>query len=231
MDGYLLCSMDVGGTIDPAAAVVMHVAKRDRVTRAKVLQMALKNPIVTPSMHVEWVQEIVTKLTLKVGRGPVRFAVDISNNSAIAFLLGQALPRDSLIGVKITAGESHGAGVQPFLIGDVGGRATSIPALNLSRRQLLLDIGAAFQSGQLTLPLEDPEQQQVVHELKRQMSRASLKVTPSGKQVAVVDRGHDDLLMALAQAWAVTKLPPPRETRIGRAASAALPAPTAAGWT
>ena len=125
--------------------------------------------------------------------------------------------------MKITAGESHGAGVQPFLIGDVGGRATSIPALNLSRRQLLLDIGAAFQSGQLTLPLEDPEQQQVVHELKRQMSRASLKVTPSGKQVAVVDRGHDDMLMALAQAWAVTKLPPPRETRIGRSASAASP--------
>ena len=50
-----------------------------------------------------------------------------------------------------------------------------------------------FQTGQLILPLEDPEQAKGVQELKRQMARASLKVTASGKQMAVVQRSHDDL--------------------------------------
>ena len=130
----------------------------------------------------------------------MRYVVDISNNSAIAYMLANALPHQSLIGVRITGGESScrrpGA--------DAGRRCRrprlEIPVMNLSRRQLLLDIGMAFQSGQLSLPLDDPEQAKGVQTLKEQMARASLKVTPSGKQIAVVQRSHDDLLMALCRA-------------------------------
>ena len=78
---------------------------------------------------------------------------------------------------------------------------------------MLLDIGTAFQSGQLSLPLDDPEQTKGMQTLKEQMARASLKVTPRGKQIAVVQRSHDDLLLALCMGWAATRLPPPREAR------------------
>ena len=60
-----------------------------------------------------------------------RYVVDVSNNSAIAFLLAQALPRQSLVGARITGGEAHGAGLQPLPVGDVNGRATAIPTMNL----------------------------------------------------------------------------------------------------
>ena len=33
------------------------------------------------------------------------------------------------------------------------------------------------------------------------MTRASLKTTPSGKKIAKVNVGHDDLLLAVAQLW------------------------------
>lgn len=115
-----------------------------------------------------------------------------------------------------------------MLIGDVGGRASSIPVMNLSRRQLLLDVGVAFQSGVLSLPLTDPEQQIQIQELKRQMSRASMKVTPAGRQIAVIDRGHDDILMALAQLLAGTKLPAPRNARRSSGERTTL---SSAAWT
>jgi len=102
--------------------------------------------------------------------------------------------------------------------------------MNLSRRQLLLDIGTGFQTGQLTLPLEDPAQAKGVQELKRQMARASLKTTPAGRQVAVVNRGHDDLVMALSQLWAATRLPAPRDPR-AHTNKAEHIAPSSAGWT
>ena len=181
-------------------------------------------------MHIEFVQQAMTKIVEKFGpRFPVRYVVDVSNNSAIAYMLANALPQQSLVGVRITGGESHAAGLVPMLVGDVGGRASSIPVMNLSRRQLLLDIGTAFQSGQLSLPLDDAEQAKGVQTLKEQMARASLKVTPSGKQIAVVQRSHDDLLLALCMGWAATRLPPPREARSGNVHRAT--APSALGWT
>ncbi len=227
---YILVSLDVGGTADPAAIVAGLVSKPDRIVKMKLLHLAVRPPVVTPLAHVEFAQATAVKILEKVGpRAPIRYVVDISNNSGVAFLLAQALPANSLIGVRITAGEQHGAGVIPFLIGDVGGRARSIPTLNLARRQLLLDVGAGFQAGQLSLPLDDPEQAKGVQELRSQMARASLKTTPSGKQVAVVNRGHDDLLVALGMGWAATKLPPPREARASNVQRDA--APNAAGWT
>ena len=141
------------------------------------------------------------------------------------------MPRNALIGVKITNSDQHGAGVTPFLIGDVGGKATSVPMLTLSRGQLLLDVGSAFSTKQLTLPLDDPTQQKNLHELKNQMARASLKVTPAGRQVAVVQRGHDDLLMALAQGWAAARLPAPRDPATMARQAREHVAPGAAGWT
>jgi hypothetical protein len=228
MDGYLLCVLDVGGSADPAAIAVAHISRRDRLTKARVLHLGIKNPVVTPQGHVDWVQETILAITAKVGRGPTRYAVDLSNNSAIAFLLAQQLPRNSLIGVKISGGDQHGAGVSAHLIGDVGGRSTALPTLSLSRRQLLLDLTPAFSNGLLSLPLEDLEQLEMVQLLKSQMARASLKVTPSGKTVAVVQRSHDDLLMAVAMLNAVTRLPPPHEARPRRERAEA---PTAAGWT
>lgn len=227
MRGYLLCSLDVGGSSDPAAITVLHVRQDERISKAKVIHLGTKPPILTPSMHIDLVQNTMKEIFEKIGHGVVRYVVDVSSNSAIAYLLAQALPRNSLIGVKITASESHAAGLVPMLIGELNGRAASIPIMNLSRRQLLLDIGVAFQSGQLTLPLTDAEQQQSVMELKRQMSRASLKQTPSGRSIAVVDRGHDDLLMALAQGWAGTRLPPPRDVQRERARPSISPA----AWT
>lgn len=227
---YLLCSLDVGGTVDPAAIAVAHVSKLDRLTKTRVLHLAVKPPILSPGAHIDLVQQTMATVLAKVGyRAPVRYIVDISNNSAIGYLLAQVLPRNSLIGAKVTGGESHAAGLQPLLVGDVGGRATSIPVMNLSRRQLLLDIGVAFQSGQLTLPREDPEQTKALHILKEQMARASLKVTASGKQVAVVQRSHDDLLMSLAQLWAATKLPTPRDFTGPKQTT--RPATSAGGWT
>jgi hypothetical protein len=224
---YLLCSLDPGGSTDPAAIVVMRVDRGERMNRAKVVHLEIKPPVMTPQMHIELVQKTMTKIFRKLGHVVVRYVVDISNNSAIAYLLAQALPRNSLIGVKITASESHSAGLVPMLVGEIAGKAASIPIMNLSRRQLLLDIGAAFQSGQLTLPLTDPEQQKAVQELKRQMSRASLRQTPSGRSIAVVDKGHDDLLMSLAQGWAATRLPAPRDINRERPAPAISPA----AWT
>ena len=123
-------------------------------------------------MHVAFVEQVVSDVMTTIGpRAPLRLVVDISNNSAIATLLAQAMPRNALIGVKITNSDQHGAGVTPFLIGDVGGKATSIPMLTLSRRQLLLDVGSAFSTKQLTLPLDDQTQQKNLHELKNQMAR------------------------------------------------------------
>ena len=227
---YILTSLDVGGSADPAALTVLHVSKPERITKARVLHLAIKNPVVTPVMHIEFVQEAMTKIVEKFGpRVPVRYVVDVSNNSAIAYMLANALPQQSLVGVRITGGESHAAGLVPMLVGDVGGRASSIPVMNLSRRQLLLDIGTAFQSGQLSLPLDDAEQAKGVQTLKEQMARASLKVTPSGKQIAVVQRSHDDLLLALCMGWAATRLPPPREARSSNVHRAT--APSALGWT
>ncbi|MGO4441365.1 hypothetical protein [Rhizobium sp. RAF56] len=216
MDGYLLCTLDVGGTADPAAIAVAHVFRRDGLTKSRILHLGVKPPVITPQAHVDWVQEVMINVMEKVGRGPTRYGVDLSNNSAIAFLLAQQLPRNSLIGVKISGGDQHSAGVTAHLIGDVGGRSTALPTLTLSRRQLLLDLTPAFTNGILSLPLEDPEQCESVATLKTQMARASLKVTPSGKTVAVVQRSHDDLLMAVAMLHAVTRLPPPHEPRLRR---------------
>ena len=159
----------------------------------------------------------------------MRYVVDVSNNSAIAYMLANALPQQSLVGVRITGGESHAAGLVPMLVGDVGGRASSIPVMNLSRRQLLLDIGTAFQSGQLSLPLDDRRTGERRADTERADGRASLKVTPSGKQIAVVQRSHDDLLLALCMGWAATRLPPPREARSSNVHHAT--APSALGWT
>ena len=229
---WLICSLDVGGSVDPAALTVLHVSKPDRLIKARVLHLAIKNPVVTPVMHIDFVQGAMLAIFEKYGpRIPTRYVVDVSNNSAIAYMMANALPKQSLIGVKITGGEGHAAGLVPMLVGDVGGRASSIPIMNLSRRQLLLDIGSAFQSGQLSLPLDDPKQAKGVQTLKEQMNRASLKQTPSGKQIAVVNRGHDDLLLAVAQAWASTRLPPPRDpATLNRAAHAAGPVDAGYPW-
>lgn len=194
--------------------------------------MKIVRPVVTPTRHIELIQETMEALTYKLGRGTTRYVVDVSNNSAIAFLLAQALPRQSLVGARITGGEAHGAGLQPLPVGDVNGRATSIPTMNVSRRQMLLDLGVALQSKQVTLPLDDPEQKAAVQMLKDQMTRASLKTTPSGKKIAKVNQGHDDLLLAVAQLWCATRLPPPRDPTLGATAKAAREnAPSALGWT
>jgi hypothetical protein len=42
MLGYLLCSLDPGGSADPAGIVVMHVSKPDRMTKARVLHLQVK---------------------------------------------------------------------------------------------------------------------------------------------------------------------------------------------
>ena len=171
-------------------------------------------------------------LVYKLGRAVTRYVVDVSNNSAIAFLLAQALPRSSLIGARITGSEAHGAGLQPLPVGDVHGRATAVPTMNLSRRQMLLDLGVALQSKQLTLPLDDDAQKPAVQLLKDQMTRASLKTTPSGKKIAKVNAGHDDLLLAVAQLWCCTRLPPPRDPSLAARAKAAHEnALSALGWT
>jgi hypothetical protein len=233
MINWLVCSLDVGGVADPAALVVGHVTKPERITKARILHLALKQPVVTGPMHVEFVQTEMLKILNKIGlRAPVRYIIDVSNNSAVSYLLAQALPRNSLVGVKITGSESHAAGLQPLMVGDVGGRASSIPVMNLSRRQLLLDVGQGFGTGQLVLPRDDPEQKTALEILKQQMSRASLKVTASGKSIAVINRGHDDLLMALAQAWASTRLPPPRDLYAVKVSSEQERRhPSTLGWT
>ena len=229
---YLLCSLDVGGSSDPAAIAVALVSRQDRLTRARILHMEVVRPVVTPTRHIALVQEVMEAITYKAtGRGVTRYVVDVSNNSAIAFLLAQALPRSSLVGCRITGGESHGAGLQPLAVGDVNGRATAIPTMNLSRRQMLLDLGVALQSKQLTLPLDDPEMKGAVQELKSQMNRASLKTTPSGKKIARVQSGHDDLLLAVAQLWCCTRLPAPRDPTGAALAKAERETPTALGWT
>ncbi|MGO4440323.1 hypothetical protein [Rhizobium sp. RAF56] len=210
---YLICSIDPGGTTDPAAIVVGKVHRANHMTSVKILHLDALKPTVTPMAHVTFAQSAMAKVYGEVGHGTTRFICDVSNNSAIAYLLAQALPRDTLVGCKIINADSHSAGLTPMLIGDIGGRAASIPIMNLSRKQLLLDVGVAFQSGILSLPLTDPAQQTQMQELKRQMSRASMKVTPAGRQIAVIDRGHDDILMSLAQLLAATKLPAPRGAR------------------
>ena len=96
---------------------------------------------------------------------------------------------------------------------------------------MLLDLGVALQSKQLTLPLDDPEQKAAMQMLKDQMTRASLKTTPSGKKIAKVNAGHDDLLLAVAQLWCCTRLPPPRDPMRSAAAKAKHDAPSALGWT
>ena len=182
--------------------------------------MEIVRPVVTPTRHIELVQQTMEALIYKLGRGVTRYVVDVSNNSAIAFLLCQALPRQSLVGARITGGEAHGAGLQPLAVGDVNGRATAIPMMNLSRRQMLLDLGVALQNKLLTLPLDDPEQKAAIQMLKDQMTRATLKTTPSGKKIARVNAGHDDLLLAVAQLWCCTRLPPPRDPTLSAAAKA-----------
>ena len=90
---YFLTSLDVGGSADPAALVVLHVSKPERVTKARVLHLSIKNPVVTPVMHIDFVQQAMTKIVEKFGpRIPVRYVVDVSNNSAIAYMLANALP-------------------------------------------------------------------------------------------------------------------------------------------
>ena len=57
---WLLFSLDVGGVGDPAALAVLHVRRDDRLTRAKVLRLDLKPPVVTPKMHVDFVEQVVS---------------------------------------------------------------------------------------------------------------------------------------------------------------------------
>ena len=65
--------------------------------------------------------------------------------------------------------------------------------------------------------------------LRDEMARASLKTTPSGRQIATIQRGHDDLVMALAQCWAcAARLPSPRNPR--PALNRSHP-PSPSGWT
>ena len=40
---YVLTSLDLGGSADPAALVVLHVSKPDRVTKARVLHLAIED--------------------------------------------------------------------------------------------------------------------------------------------------------------------------------------------
>ena len=123
---------------------------RSASPRRACFTSAIKNPVVTPVMHIEFVQQAMTKIVEKFGpRFPVRYVVDVSNNSAIAYMLANALPQQSLVGVRITGGESHAAGLVPMLVGDVGGRASSIPVMNLvapaiaSRYRHGVPVGAA----------------------------------------------------------------------------------------
>ena len=79
------------------------------------------------------------------------------------------------------------------------------------------------------LPLEDEEMKPALSILRDEMARASLKTTPSGRQIATIQRGHDDLVMALAQCWAcATRLPSPRKPHspINRSHP-----PSPLGWT
>ena len=225
---YIIISLDPGGSSDPAGLATLLVFKRDRITHTKVIELLAKPPIMTAQMHIQLVLDAISRMAIKYIRPPLRIVVDLSSNAALGYLLANALPRYSLIAVKIGSGDAHSAGVVPTLVGDVGGRATSLPTLVLSRRQMLHDIGNAFTTGTLSLPLDDPEQAAGVAQLKSEMSRASLKITPAGREVATVNRGHDDVLMALAQGLAAVRLSPPREARpkISRAE-----APSAAGWT
>ncbi len=229
---YLLISCDVGGSSDPAALAVALVQRRDRLTKARILHMEIRPPVVSPTDHIALISGAIEAQAARLGRASTRIVVDVSNNSAIASLLAQALPRNSLVGVRISGGEQHAAGLTPLAVGDVNGRATAIPVMTLSRRQLLLDLGVAMQQKLLTLPLDDKAEARSVDALKDQMLRASLKTTASGKQVAVVNRAHDDLLMATAQLWAATKLASPR----GHLVNANMhrvraSAPSPAGWT
>jgi hypothetical protein len=225
---YLMISLDVGGQSDPAAIVAMSVRTVDRLIKAQVHYLAIKPPIVTPTAHLTFVDDTLKLMRRQIGIAPVRVVVDVSSNSGIANLLAQALPKNSMVAIRISGGDAHGAGVTAFPIGDVGGKATALPALTLSRRQMLLDVGQALSSRLLTLPVDDKEQAEGLAALKSQMSRASLKVTASGRQVAVVQRSHDDLLMALAMAWIVaSRLPGPRSA----ATRDVRPSPSALAWT
>ena len=47
---------------------------------------------------------------------------------------------------------------------------------------MLLDLGVALQSKQVTLPLDDDAQKPPVQMLKDQLTPASLKTTPSGRE-------------------------------------------------
>src|SRR5262245_11411544 len=114
---YVLVSLDPGGSVDPAAISGLIVSKPERMVKAKVLHLEAKPPVITPTGHVKFVQDVATQVITKLGGIPaVRYVVDLSNNSSIALLLAQALPANSLIGVRITGGEAHGAGLQPFMV-------------------------------------------------------------------------------------------------------------------
>jgi hypothetical protein len=153
-----MISLDVGGQSDPAAIVAMSVRTVDRLIKAQVHYLAIKPPIVTPTAHLTFVEDTLKLMRRQIGIAPVRVVVDVSSNSGIANLLAQALPKNSMVAIRISGGDAHGAGVTAFPIGDVGGKATALPALVASRRQMLLDVGQALSSRLLTLPVDDKEQ-------------------------------------------------------------------------
>ena len=202
MDGWVLASIDPGGSSDPTGYVLGVVRKVERLTKLQVIQLGARNPPQTPTSTVSLCLELMTIAKERFGLGPMRFVVDLSSNTAVGHLLAQALPRDALIGVRINAADAHGAAVSALPVGDVNGRATALPCLSFSRRQLLLDLGTAFSQRLVALPIEDESQKPALQILRDQMARASLKTTPSGREIAVVNKGHDDLVMAVAQGWA-----------------------------
>ena len=87
---YILTSLDVGGSADPAALVVLHVSKPERITKARVLHLSIKNPVVTPVMHIDFVQQAMTKIVEKFGpRIPVRYVVDVQQQQRHRLPAGQ----------------------------------------------------------------------------------------------------------------------------------------------
>lgn len=58
---YLVCSIDPGGTADPAAIVVAKINRTEHMTKIKVLHLDTLKPTVTPMAHVTFAQNTMAK--------------------------------------------------------------------------------------------------------------------------------------------------------------------------
>jgi hypothetical protein len=162
------------------------------------------------------------------GSSNITLVVDVAGSLGVVAALANRFGVRQTAGLRITAALEHALTPEPLILSRQPPLA--VPCWHVSRSRLLDGLRRAASAGMIHLPLEDPEQRQVLHELRRELEGIAEQVTPAGRVLGVAD-GRDDLVLALS--YAVWALNGPVGVFAARAQmrGTLAPTPSAKAWT